>query len=377
MKGSQSQGDYEESVVAVRDHTKQRELEKKVCRDSQADLYKILFSEVVDVLLLWNDQLEIVDINHAGEQIFQMKQNDLIGMSLLDLLVEKCVFEDELRELLKVLKGSSKGNGILSFSNSYGNKMNMEYSVKLNILPNLHLIMMRDRTDKLQMEEKLRKSDALSVIGELAAGIAHEIRNPMTALKGFVQLLEGNMQNGNRMYFDVINTELERIESIINEFLILAKPQAIKFERKDIVKIVKETVELLRPHAVLHNIQIRFMINSEIPHIYCESNQLKKVFINLIKNAIEVMQSGGLITIGIGMTTQQYVHIYIEDQGGGIPSEELNKLGKPFFTTKEKGTGLGLMVSYRIIEEHHGCVKVESIPGKGTTFHIYLPESLS
>jgi len=225
------------------------------------------------------------------------------------------------------------------------------------------------------MQEQLSKSDTLSVIGELAAGIAHEIRNPMTALKGFIQLLEGSIKKEHAMYYEVITTELQRIDTIINEFLLLAKPQAIKYQLKDVNQIMRETIDLLNAHAVLHNIQFITEYGEELPPIYCEPNQLKKVFINLIKNAIEVMPHGGKIAVMTSQVRdrQGRIHISIQDEGKGIPKEQLKRLGEPFYTTKERGTGLGLMVSYKIIEDHKGTIWAESNEGKGTIFHITLP----
>lgn len=222
------------------------------------------------------------------------------------------------------------------------------------------------------MEECLRKSDTLNVVGELAAGIAHEIRNPMTALKGFIQLLQGSIKEDHSLYFNVITSELKRIESIITEFLILAKPQAVRFEQKNIIKIMKDTIDLLNAQAILVNVQI-YLEYENVPDIYCEPNQLKQVFINILKNAIEVMPNGGNIFVSIHRKNDKWVQIAIQDEGPGISKDKLKRLGEPFYTTKDRGTGLGLMVSYKIIEEHKGKVKVKSKVGHGTTFYISLP----
>lgn len=224
-----------------------------------------------------------------------------------------------------------------------------------------------------EIHEQLKKLDRLNIIGELAAGIAHEIRNPMTALKGFIQLLGPSIKQEHGMYYEVITSELARIESIINEFLILAKPQAVKYEVKDICQIVKETVDLLNAQAVLYNVQFKTLYESNLPLVYCEPNQLKKVFINIIKNAIEVMPDGGNITITIIKIGYNHIQVSIQDEGSGIPKGKIQKLGEPFYTTKERGTGLGLMVSYRIIEEHKGIIEIDSEDGKGTVFHITMP----
>jgi two-component system, sporulation sensor kinase E len=136
---------------------------------------------------------------------------------------------------------------------------------------------------------------------------------------------------------------------------------------------MREIVDLLSAQAVLYNVQFHTHYEEQLPYVYCEPNQLKKVFINIIKNAIEVMPNGGKITIAINSIKDQLIQISIRDQGTGIPKDKIKKLGEPFYTTKEKGTGLGLMVSYRIIEEHNGSIEVESEEGIGTLFRIKLP----
>jgi two-component system, sporulation sensor kinase E len=235
------------------------------------------------------------------------------------------------------------------------------------------MTLLRDVTERNQMQEQIRKSDTLQVVGQLAAGIAHEIRNPMTALKGFVQLLESSIQEDHSLYFDIIKSELKRIETIITEFLVLAKPQAVKFEKKNLAGVVKETIDLLNAQALLENIQFELTVSPQLPMVYCEPNQIKQVLINVIKNAIEVTSNGGRIFVEVYSTEPRYVTVSIRDQGDGMPEERIKRLGEPFYTTKEKGTGLGLMVSYKIIEEHKGRIEVESKIGEGTAFHVILP----
>ncbi|WP_019153023.1 PAS domain-containing sensor histidine kinase [Robertmurraya massiliosenegalensis] len=357
-------------MTIFRNVTERYEMEQEL-RERERK-FRSIFEGTLEGLLLWNDQFEIVDVNPAGKKLFRGYKEELVGHSLLEILEKNQVSRDEIEEHLKELDLNGHAAGILSITLEKGVPLNVEYSTKKNVFSNLNLSTFRDITDKLQIEEHLRKSDTLSVVGQLAAGIAHEIRNPMTALKGFIQLLEDTIADDHSMYFGVIKTELNRIDSIINEFLVLAKPQATKYLEKDIVQIMRETIELLRPQAVLHNVQFQLELENHIPPIYCEPNQLKKVFINIIKNAIEVMSSGGYIYISM-KEEEGYIYISIQDEGEGIGSELLQKLGEPFYTTKEKGTGLGLMVSYRIIDDHKGKIEVESEKGKGTTFHIKLP----
>jgi two-component system, sporulation sensor kinase E len=358
-------------MTIFRNVTERYEMEQEL-RERERK-FRSIFEGSIEGIILWNNYYEIVDINRAGEELFNGTKGEIIGHSLLEILKKSSIPKQEITKLIQLLNSQKQERGILSFVCESGERKEIEFSTKGNVFSGLNLTSFRDITDKLQMEEHLRKSDTLSVIGQLAAGIAHEIRNPMTALKGFIQLLEDTIKEDHSMYFGVIKTELNRIDSIINEFLLLAKPQVVKYEEKDIVQIMRETIELLRPQAVLHNIQFQFELDGEIPLVYCEPNQLKKVFINIIKNAIEVMSSGGFITISISLKDKSLVYISIQDEGEGMSTEVLQKLGEPFNTTKEKGTGLGLMVTYKIIEEHNGQIQVESDLGKGTTFHIQLP----
>ncbi|MDM5328160.1 ATP-binding protein [Neobacillus sp. CF12] len=338
--------------------------------------FRRIFEDSMDGLILWNEKYHIVDINCSAVRIFDLPKEKLLGRSLLDFFSS---IEDKKQEIINHIKqvttnGKKHSSMVIKWHD--GSIKHFDYSTKLEIIDGLNLTVIIDVTEKAEMQEQLRKSDRLNIVGELAAGIAHEIRNPMTALKGFIQLLEPCIKAEHPLYYDVITSELARIDSIINEFLILAKPQEIRFLEKDVCQIMRETIDLLSAQAVLYNVQFETHYEDNLSLLYCEPNQLKKVFINLIKNAIEVMSDGGIIKVSINAVDEQYLQVSIQDEGMGIPKGKINKLGEPFYTTKEKGTGLGLMVSYRIIEEHKGRIQVESEEGVGTTFHLILPLNL-
>ncbi|EKN66414.1 two-component sensor histidine kinase [Neobacillus bataviensis LMG 21833] len=335
--------------------------------------YRRIFEDSIDGLILWDNEHRFVDVNIAAERMIGLPKKKLIGQRVYD---PSTPLEGKKQEILKhidQLLNEGQTASTITFETEDGNKLYFEYTSQLDIVGGVNITIFKDVTDKVVMQEQLRKSDTLNVIGELAAGIAHEIRNPMTALKGFIQLLESSITKEHSLYYQVITTELQRIDSIINEFLILAKPQTISFQEKDLNQIMKETVDLLSAQAVLYNVQFVTDYDDRLPLIYCEPNQLKKVFINLIKNAIEVMPSGGNITITTKKIRKQQIQIIIKDEGCGISKEKIKKLGEPFYTTKDRGTGLGLMVSYRIIDEHNGTINVKSEEGMGTIFYINLP----
>ena len=221
------------------------------------------------------------------------------------------------------------------------------------------------------MEELLRRSEKLTTVGQLAAGVAHEIRNPLTTLRGFLQLQQQS-KNLNMAHVSLMLSELDRINLIVGEFLILAKPQATKFINKDVRDVLHDVLIFLDSEAHLHNIEFLTNFTKESCSISCEENQLKQVFINLLKNAIEAMPSGGAIHITIQKRNQN-ISISIRDEGIGIPEDIIEKIGDPFFTAKESGTGLGIMVSQRIINTHQGTLDIHSQVDTGTTVRLTLP----
>jgi two-component system sporulation sensor kinase A len=237
--------------------------------------------------------------------------------------------------------------------------------------PVVHMII-RDVSEKKRLEEIYQNSEKLSVLGQLAAGIAHEIRNPLTTIGGFVQLMKPKVKNHD-LYFDMILSELERINFIVSEFLMLSKPQVVQYNEKNLITILEDVITLLKTQAVMNQIEIIF--RCEIRHltIDCIENHLKQVFINVMKNAVDAMPGGGKLDISVKLSNEDQVLLRFQDEGPGISEELLPLLGQPFYTTKDKGTGLGLMVSYKIIEDHQGRIHIESEQERGTTVSIALP----
>lgn len=235
----------------------------------------------------------------------------------------------------------------------------------------------KDVTDKLkQTESLLQKSEKLAVVGQLAAGIAHEIRNPLTSIKGFIQLVHSET-NQHKEFLEIVLTELERINAIIGEFLVLAKPNAVKFKEANIQTLLDDVVSLISSQAAMNNVQINVSYKTDLPKVICEENQLKQVFINILKNAIEAMPEGGVIEVTAHKNTNGHVSLFFADEGIGIPEQRIPTLGEPFYTTKEKGTGLGLMTCLKIIENHKGDLRISSQVNQGTTIKISLPPAHS
>jgi len=227
-----------------------------------------------------------------------------------------------------------------------------------------------DLTERNETLEALQHSEIMSVIGQLAAGIAHEIRNPITVLKGFTQMLEPKIEQ--KHYIQIMLSEFNRIESIITELLQLASPHQSHFQMCNVLALLRDVVMFMEPQALLKNVHIVIPEMAPVPLVRGVPNQLKQVFMNVVKNGVEAMPYGGELSIKVIWVDLQTMMIQFTDQGMGIPAHILPKIGVPFYTTKEDGTGLGLMVSYKIIENHHGSLAIKSTLGKGTTVEITL-----
>jgi PAS domain S-box-containing protein len=239
--------------------------------------------------------------------------------------------------------------------------------------PYQYLAIRNDITEKKKSEEMLHRQDKLAAVGQLAAGVAHEIRNPLTSMKGYAEFLQLDETDPQRQEFiEIILDEIDRVNNIVEEFMVLAKPKAVELEEQNIIPIVQNVVSMLKFEARKRNVKLDFDATEEIIQIECDENRLKQVFLNFIKNGIEAMPDGGDLKVRTEIQDGNVV-ISIKDTGVGIPPETLKKIGEPFYTTKKNGNGLGLMVSFKIIESHNGKVYIESEQNKGTTFKIMLP----
>ncbi|MCI3920997.1 ATP-binding protein [Paenibacillus sp. TRM 82003] len=218
--------------------------------------------------------------------------------------------------------------------------------------------------------DNVLQTDKLSLAGVLAAGIAHEIRNPLTSLRGFVQL----QRDQQPQYTRIMLEEIDRINDIVSELLVLAKPKETLYEPKRVDRLLEDTMTLLQAQALLLGIELTASREADASRtkVLCDENKLKQVFINLVKNGMEAMSDGGTIHIGLFLE-REWIVVTVTDEGCGMPAELLESLGTPFLSTKEGGSGLGLMVCGSIVEEHRGTIRYRSEQGKGTSVEVRLP----
>lgn len=236
----------------------------------------------------------------------------------------------------------------------------------------------RDITERKKMEEQMRRSEKLASMGELAAAIAHEIRNPLGAICNSVGVLDSHLKltGQDKDLLEMIIGQSERLDRIISDFLTFAHPGEPSFALQDIRGIIKNTVFLLEQDSrYTDQIEIKEVYESILPRVYVDKDLIHQVLWNLFINSLEAMPHGGQIKIMVRKTTlflRDAVEVVIADTGTGIPSVELGKVFEPFYTTKAEGTGLGLSMVQRIIDDHGGTIDVKSKEGKGTTFYIKL-----
>ncbi|WNQ09443.1 PAS domain S-box protein [Paenibacillus aurantius] len=364
-----------QEVVGVYSIIKDISAQKKMQEElrSTKELLESFVENIDEAICLLDLDRTIIQINRAFERIYGWAKEEAEGMRLPVIPPGQ---DDEFRETLtRVISGEPVVGRETVRTHRSGHLLTVSETVspihdaqgKIVAFASLS----RDITEHKRTDELLRKSDKLSVVGQLAAGVAHEIRNPLTSLKGFLQLLRGSAKE-NQNYYDIMLSELERINVIVNEFLFLAKPQISGSGKNDVCHLLKDVITLLDTQAILSNIEIRFQPEGAA-WVQCEENKLKQVFINILKNSMEAMPAGGVIRVEVTRPDSRQIRIRVEDEGEGIPGERLPKLGEPFYTTKEKGTGLGLMMCFKIIEAHKGRITISSSLGAGTIVDVYLP----
>lgn len=326
-----------------------------------------------ELLSIWDENGKVLFLSKSVVRILGYTIRDLEEISWYDLMSP-----EDVAHVKNYYSDSEKDHRNHKFNINIRNKQGKYIWTECTIAKVMnkenenyyYISMLKDISDKKEAEEMMIRSEKMSVAGQLAAGIAHEIRNPLTSLKGFMQLLEAGV-NRKEEYYKIMIDEIEKMETITSELLFISKPLTNN-KREEIVEVmVHEIVELLLPQARLKNVDIKWK-NQDKHRVFCDRSQIKQVLINIVKNAIEAMNERGTIEIRIA-TTDIKLEIAIIDDGPGIPKEIIHKLGEPFFTTKKSGTGLGLMITNQILEKHDGKLEIEQNANNGSTFKIVLP----
>jgi two-component system, NtrC family, sensor histidine kinase HydH len=220
----------------------------------------------------------------------------------------------------------------------------------------------------------LMRAARLKSLGEMAATIAHEIRNPLSSIKGAIEIIESEIpeKNPKREFVNIIELEIDRLNRLVNDFLKFSKPHLPEKVEIDILELIESVVTFISPQALKRGIKITKSFETGLPAIFIDKEQIKQVFINLILNAIQSMPDGGKIEI-TGRALKNFIEIEIRDYGIGIEPEKRDQIFDPFFTTKNDGSGLGLSIAYQLVKQHEGDIQLRKTDGQGSLFVICLP----
>jgi len=248
------------------------------------------------------------------------------------------------------------------------------------------VLIIRDLSRTRELEETLRRADQLAMLATLAAGLAHEIKNPLGGIKGAAQLLAMELENDSplREYTRVMIKETERINGIIEELMDLGKPRPTLMGEVNLAKVLGDIILLQKEAARGRDIDFCLSLDPSIPPVHGDENLLTRLFLNLVKNAREAIDGNGRIEVECKISAEYHmttpgnrpsplVMVRVRDTGCGIPPEELERIFTPYYTTKTRGSGLGLAICQKIVEDHRGLLKVTSTPGEGTEISVWLP----
>lgn len=317
-----------------------------------------------------------IDVNESFLRMHEYSREEVIGRTSYELKI--WANSQQRKELIKMIEADGKvQNYDIELYTKTGKILKGLFSLEMIEFNGqiCNLGCFTDLTEKINIEQEIIRLDRLNLIGEMSASIGHEVRNPMTTVRGFLQLL-GNEETDSRkkQYYEIMIDELDRANSIITEFLSLAKDKAVKLQPKSLNTVINTLYPLLSSDAIKQDKRI-VLNKGDIPNIPLDDKEMRQLIINLVKNGLESMHPGGILTIGTYSINNEVV-LFVEDEGSGISPDLLDKLGNPFLTTKETGTGLGLAVCYSIANRHNAAIDVKT-GSSGTIFNVRfkLPHS--
>ncbi len=341
------------------------------------EFFKTIFSSMLEGVIVLDTDMKIQYVNNSARNILQVAEINVLGKPF-----DEFIKNEQLRDYInQSIRDKNRVND---------REINLGFPaikcLRINIIPLLKeetiigdVLMFQDITEEKVEKIKLRRAESLAALTTLAAGVAHEIKNPLGSIGIHIQLIERILKTMDNEYseqihsfLDVINEEIERLNDIVKNFLFTVRPVELNTERIDLYNLISDIVNFMKYEAEKEGIDIIFEVPNNLPGIHADSRYLRPAFLNIIKNAIEACSNGDKVEVN-GCEKDNTVEIQISDTGHGISAPDIDKIFEPYFSTKDTGTGLGLTIVYKIIREHGGSLKVDSVDGKGTTFTIILP----
>lgn len=344
--------------------------------DEKEKKYRSLFERSIDPIFLANDKMQIIDVNSAFISFFNLQREEAVVLEIKDLFANPSDYE-YCREALK------EAEQIKDFEVALVNNAGEKKVCLLNcvFIPDqasdfcCYQGIVHDLTMRKKAEKDMLLAERLSMTGKIARTIAHEVRNPLTNLTLALEQLKDEMPPDNEsatLFSDIIQRNANRIEQLIDEMLNSSRPRELDLQLVGVDEILEETLALAMDRMNLKQIRLEFQRVSDLPRLFVDKDKMKIALLNIIINAIEAMHPGsGILTIRIERIPGTLV-LFVTDNGKGIPSDDLEKLFDPFFTSKEGGMGLGLTSTRNILTGHGALVEVTSKVNEGTTFAIHF-----
>ena len=320
-----------------------------------------------------NNDMLITSINPGAMTIFNI-DNDCIGQSFLDIFYSFEIIEDNINAAINE-------NTIVENIEIDLKEENTEKGLKVSIFPLNYIntnkgvvIIFEDITQLKKIQKQVQRNDRLASVGQLATGIAHEIRNPLAIIKMIDQTMKIELKDNKEAVeeLEIIDEEVERANKVIKSLMEFGKQNKSEKKYCSLNTVMEEVLTIVNKYLTQHGVSVEFK-KSELPYTNLDKDELKQAFINIIFNAVDAMKAGGELVITTDIDQNKWIKVSFKDNGAGIDEKDLEQIFNPFFTTKDEGTGLGLPIVHKIIEEHGGIINVNSKSGEGTTFEVSFP----
>ena len=348
-----------------------KELNPDILHSNYLELF---FKQSQDAISVFDMNNNIITCNPAFEKLYGWTLQECVGKSIPFYAASECLKVEKRQKLL--FKGQSLSNIQVTEQRKDGSLFQAEISMTPIFNEHKEVVAIsnitRDITAKLQLEQNKQEIERLQTISAIAANVAHEVRNPMTAINGFIQMMNQDTANPYAFFTEIMESEINRVNQIVTDFLVLSKPTLHDSSSLSIVELIKEIIiefnaefERRAIACHLHSTQVDF-------NIHGSKSSLHQVFHNLLSNSCDAIGHTGTITITL-TSKEDALCICIEDNGVGMDKETLESIDQPFFSTKESGTGLGILISKKIIVDHKGTLQVESQQSAWTKIWIHLP----
>ena len=349
-----------------------------LCRISnENELLEMVLNSMTDGVIVTDRQYHVLLYNKSIARMFLINLDETSEEKIWEIIDDREIaafFREKLTNQEKVI------------DKEFTLEERINRVISVSIMPLVrdkrvqgNLIHIEDVTEKRSKEARLRRAENLAALTTLAAGVAHEIKNPLGSIGIHIQLIQKEMRNKKMVktemvkeYLSVITEEVDRLNRIVVDFLFAVRPMDTNLEEKNINQVVKEIFNFVQYELKESGVNLKIKLGEELPKIKIDEKYIKQAILNLVKNSMYAMPNGGLLTVET-LRAGGNVLLKISDTGSGIPEELMDKIFEPYFTTKDFGTGLGLTLVYKIVKEHLGEISVNSKEGEGTTFTISFP----